>query len=58
MTLKTFGLGATVSQAAYERNLTLLAAGVLLMSTIVVIFNRLVWKPAYRLAHTRYSLTK
>ena len=58
VTLKTFGLGATVSQAAYERNLTLLAAGVLLMSTIVVIFNRLVWKPAYRLAHTRYSLTK
>ena len=57
-TLKTFGLGATVSQAAYERNLTLLAAGVLLMSAIVVIFNRLVWKPAYHLAHTRYSLTK
>jgi len=58
VTLKTFGLGATVSQAAYERNLTLLAAGVLLMSAIVVIFNRLVWKPAYHLAHTRYSLTK
>jgi NitT/TauT family transport system permease protein len=57
-TLKTFGLGATVSQAAYERNLTLLAAGVLLMSAIVVIFNRIVWKPAYHLAHTRYSLTK
>ena len=57
-TLSTFGLGATVSKAAYERNLTLLAAGVLLMSAIVVIFNRLVWKPAYHLAHTRYSLTK
>ncbi len=57
-TLKTFGLGATVSQAAYERNLTLLAAGVLLMSAIVVVFNRLVWKPTYQLAHTRYSLTK
>jgi len=57
-TLKTFGLGSTVSQAAYERNLTLLAAGVLLMSAIVVVFNRLVWKPAYHLAHTRYSLTK
>jgi NitT/TauT family transport system permease protein len=57
-TLKTFGLGATVSQAAYERNLTLLAAGVLLMSAIMVVFNRLVWKPAYHLAHTRYSLTK
>ncbi|BDU78325.1 ABC transporter permease [Mesoterricola sediminis] len=57
-TLKTFGLGATVSQAFYERNLTLLAAGVLLMSAIVVLFNRIVWKPCYKLAHTRYSLTK
>jgi NitT/TauT family transport system permease protein len=57
-TLSTFGLGSTVSKAAYERNLTLLAAGVLLMSTIVVIFNRLVWKPCYKLAYTRYSLDK
>jgi NitT/TauT family transport system permease protein len=57
-TLSTFGLGATVSKAAYERNLTLLAAGVLLMSCIVVVFNRLVWKPCYKLAYTRYSLDK
>ena len=57
-TLSTFGLGATVSKAAYERDLKLLAAGVLLMSTIVVIFNRLVWKPCYKLAYTRYSLDK
>jgi NitT/TauT family transport system permease protein len=57
-TLSTFGLGATVSKAAYERNLTLLAAGVLLMSAIVVVFNRLVWKPCYKLAYTRYSLDK
>ena len=57
-TLSTFGLGATVSKAAYDRNLTLLAAGVLLMSAIVVIFNRLVWKPCYKLAYTRYSLDK
>ena len=58
VTLSTFGLGATVSKAAYERNLTLLAAGVLLMSAIVVVFNRLVWKPCYKLAYTRYSLDK
>jgi len=57
-TLSTFGLGATVSKAAYDRNLPLLAAGVLLMSAIVVIFNRLVWKPCYKLAYTRYSLDK
>ena len=58
VTLSTFGLGSTVSDAAYHNNLTLLAASVLLMSAIVVIFNRLVWKPCYRLAQTRYSLTK
>ncbi len=57
-TLSTFGLGSTVSAAAYHKDLSLLAASVLLMSAIVVIFNRLVWKPCYRLAQTRYSLTK
>lgn len=57
-TLTTFGLGSTVSRAAHDRNLPLLAAGVLLMSAIVVIFNRLVWKPCYKLAYNRYSLDK
>jgi NitT/TauT family transport system permease protein len=58
VTLSTFGLGSTVSSAAYHNNLSLLAASVMLMSAIVVIFNRLVWKPCYQLAQTRYSLTK
>jgi len=31
---------------------------VLVMSCIVVLFNRMVWKPLYRLTETRYSLTK
>jgi NitT/TauT family transport system permease protein len=57
-TLSTFGLGSTVSAAAYNRELPLLAAGVLVMSAIVVIFNRLVWKPLHHLSQTRYSLTK
>ena len=57
-TLSTFGLGATISKAAYDRNLTLLAASCLLMSAIVVTFNRLVWKRCYKLAFTRYSLDK
>jgi NitT/TauT family transport system permease protein len=56
--LSTFGLGSTVSAAAYHRELPLLAAGVLVMSAIVVAFNRLVWKPLYHLSQTRYSLTK
>jgi len=57
-TLSTFGLGATISKAAYERNLHVLAASCLLMSAIVVTFNRLVWKPCYKLAFTRFSLDK
>nr|WP_320132587.1 ABC transporter permease subunit [uncultured Holophaga sp.] len=56
--LSTFGLGSEVSKAAYHKELHLLAAGVLLMSAIVVLFNRFVWKPCYHLAHTRFSLTK
>ncbi|HEX9082501.1 MAG TPA: ABC transporter permease subunit, partial [Holophagaceae bacterium] len=57
-TLTTWGLGSTVSTAAFHRDLPLLAAGVILMSTLVVTFNRLVWKPCYQLASTRFSLTK
>ncbi|WP_291270954.1 ABC transporter permease subunit [Geothrix sp.] len=56
--LSTWGLGSTVSAAAYHKDLPLLAASVMLMSTLVVAFNRLVWKPCYKLASTRYSLTK
>jgi NitT/TauT family transport system permease protein len=56
--LSTWGLGSTVSTAAYHKDLPVLAAGVMLMSTLVVVFNRLVWKPCYKLASTRYSLTK
>lgn len=57
-TLSTFGLGSMVSSAAYHRELPLLAAGVMVMSALVVAFNRLVWKPLYHLSQTRYSLTK
>jgi NitT/TauT family transport system permease protein len=57
-TLTTFGLGNTITQAATDRNLTLLAASCLVMSAIVVTFNRLVWKRCYQLAFTRYTLDK
>ena len=56
--LKTFGLGSVISEAATKADFPTLAAAVLLMSTLVVTFNRLVWRPAYELAQTRYSLTK
>ncbi len=56
--LSAFGLGATVSSAAARADFPTLAAAVLLMSALVVAFNRVVWRPLYHLAATRYSLAK
>jgi len=57
-TYSTFGLGAIVTQAAGEENIPLLAAAAILMAILVVLFNRLVWAPLYRLAESRYSLNQ
>lgn len=55
--LSTFGLGAEIVQAA-GKNMPLLAAASLLMAGIVVLFNRLVWGPLYRIAEDRYTLSR
>jgi NitT/TauT family transport system permease protein len=52
------GLGAQISQAAAAADFPRLAASVVLMSLVVVIFNRLVWKRLHGLAETRFSLDK
>jgi NitT/TauT family transport system permease protein len=57
-TLTTAGLGAAVSRAAEHAEFAELAAAVLVMSLIVVTFNRIVWRRCYQLASTRFSLTK
>ena len=57
-TLTAFGLGSQISQAAEGADFPLLAASVVVMSILVVTFNRLVWKPLYRLAEEKYSLSK
>ena len=57
-TLQTFGLGAIVSQAGESRDFPLLAASTLVLAATVVLFNRLVWKPLYKVAETNYSLSK
>ncbi len=56
--LATFGLGAKVSQFAEAADFHALGAAVLLMSVLVVSFNRLVWRPCYDVATVRYSLAK
>jgi NitT/TauT family transport system permease protein len=56
--LEASGLGDQISAAANEADFPLLAASLLVMSAIVVLFNRQVWRRCYRLAEERYSLTK
>ncbi len=57
-TLETWGIGAQISKAAEAANFPLLAASIVVMSTIVVLFNRSVWKRCYAIAESRFSLTK
>jgi NitT/TauT family transport system permease protein len=56
--LTTVGLGAQISIATDRADYPLLAASTLVMSVMVVLFNRLVWRPCYRLAEERFSLNK
>lgn len=57
-TLTAYGLGAQISVAAAGADFPMLAASVVVMSLMVVTFNRLVWKRLYRLAEEKYSLSK
>jgi NitT/TauT family transport system permease protein len=54
--LSTFGLGAQISSATDSGNFSLLLLATLVMATIVVTVNRLVWRPLYRVAETRFKL--
>jgi NitT/TauT family transport system permease protein len=55
-TIATVGLGATISQATDAGNFPLLLAATSVMSILVVLTNRLVWRPLYRLANEKYRL--
>jgi NitT/TauT family transport system permease protein len=56
--LQAWGLGAQISVATETENFALLAASTLVMSVMVVAFNRTVWRYCYRLAEERFSLNK
>jgi NitT/TauT family transport system permease protein len=56
--LSTRGLGAEITRAAAAANFPLLAASVVVMSAVVVLFNHAVWRRLYQLAETRFSLSK
>jgi len=47
-----------VAAVSANASLSLLVASVLIMSTLVVLFNRLVWRRLYHLADTRFSVNR
>ena len=54
----TTGLGSLISEATAQANFPLLTGGVVVMSMIVVTWNRLVWRPLAHLAQTRFGTTQ
>jgi NitT/TauT family transport system permease protein len=56
--LTTNGLGAQISLAAERADFPHLAASVLVMAAVVVLFNRTIWRWCYQVAEQRFSLSK
>lgn len=57
-TLTARGIGAVISQAAFNARFGELSGAILIMALTVVLVNRFVWRPLYALASTRYNLSK
>jgi NitT/TauT family transport system permease protein len=55
-TLGTLGLGAQISAASDQGNFPVLLAATMIMALVVVTINRLVWRPLYHVAETKYRL--
>jgi NitT/TauT family transport system permease protein len=55
-TLETLGLGAQISAASDNGQGSILLLATIIMALMVVTVNRLVWRPMYRLAETKYRL--
>jgi NitT/TauT family transport system permease protein len=54
--MSTVGLGAQISAATDAGRFDMLLLATIIMATLVVCTNRLVWRPLYRLAETKYRL--
>lgn len=55
-TLQTLGLGAEISAASDHGQFSILLLATIIMALMVVTINRLVWRPMYRLAQTKYRI--
>ena len=54
--VSTAGLGSTISSASDAGRFDVLLASTLIMATIVVLINRLLWRRLYRLASSHFKL--
>ena len=54
--LQTTGLGNQISNATADGKFQILLLATMVMALMVVTINRLLWRPLYRLAETRYKL--
>jgi NitT/TauT family transport system permease protein len=54
--VSTAGLGSTISAASDSGRFDVLLAATLIMATVVVLINRLLWRRLYRLASSRFKL--
>jgi NitT/TauT family transport system permease protein len=50
------GLGAYITENTNSGNFLHIALGIGMMCILVLVFNRLIWRPLYVLAETRYTL--
>ena len=55
-TLQTLGLGAEISAASDQGHFAILLLATIIMALMVVTMNRLVWRPLYKLAETKFRL--
>lgn len=55
-TLVATGIGATITQSANNGDYPTLAGGILVLVTVVVLLNRVLWGSLYKLSETKYRL--
>jgi NitT/TauT family transport system permease protein len=56
-TITAHGLGAYIAQATAAGDFPRLVLGITVMSLIVTLFNRVIWRPLYRYAEERARLS-
>ncbi len=56
-TLVASGIGSLITEATARNNWPTIIVGIVVMAVFVTAINRLVWRPLYRLAETRYHLS-